>query len=72
MRELYVESHFTEFLSCEAWRQAGVDKATGEALFALQQLLNAYDEPETDAAILADPAWWAIMGQASRLATLLG
>ncbi|WP_460547216.1 hypothetical protein [Hymenobacter daeguensis] len=61
IRELYVESHFTEFLACEAWRQAGLDETTGRALFALQHQLNAYDEPDTDAAIVADPAWWAIL-----------
>lgn len=71
MHGLYIESHFTEFLACQAWRQAGITEDTAEALNTLQHCLNAYDEPETDAAILADPAWWAILGQASRVVKLL-
>lgn len=72
MQELYSGSHFTEFLACEAWRQAGLDNAAGEALRTLQQSLNAYDEPATDAAIVADPAWWGILGHASLVVKLLG
>lgn len=71
MQCLYNESHFTEFLACQAWRQAGLNETIGEALQTLQHCLNAYDEPETDAAILADPAWWVILGQASRVLKLL-
>ena len=71
IRQLYIESHFTEFLACEAWRQAGLEEPVGKALYTFQQCLNAYDEPETDAAIVADPAWWAILGQASQLVKLL-
>jgi trimethylamine:corrinoid methyltransferase-like protein len=71
MHELYIESHFTEFLACDAWRQAGVSEATGQALQVLQHQLDAYDEPATDAAIVTDPNWWAIVGQAALVVTLL-
>jgi hypothetical protein len=67
MQGLYGECHFTEFLSYQAWRQAGVDEPTGQVLQALQEDLDCYDEPDTDAAIVADPAWWAIVGQASEV-----
>jgi len=71
MQALYVESHFTEFLACEAWRQAGLNEAAGQALQVLQHQLDAYDEPATDAAIVMDPSWWAIVGQAALVVTLL-
>jgi hypothetical protein len=71
MESLYQESGFTEFMACQAWRQAGLPKATGEAMQALQRQLDAYDEPETDVAIVADPAWWAILGQAIVVIELL-
>ena len=71
MQTLYGESHFTEFLACDAWRQAGLSEATGRALQQLQQQLNAYDEPATDAAIVTDPGWWAIVGQAALIVALL-
>jgi hypothetical protein len=71
MQELYIESHFSEFLAGDAWRQAGLSQATGAALHTLQRQLDAYDEPSTDAAIVADPAWWAVLGQALLVIELL-
>jgi hypothetical protein len=71
MQALYIGSHFSEFLSCQAWRQAGVNETTSSALHALQRQLDAYDEPATDAAIVLDPNWWAIVGQAALVVTLL-
>jgi hypothetical protein len=71
LQGLYMDGHFTEFLACEAWRQAGVDEAGGHALQVLQRQLDAYDEPATDAAIMLDPEWWAIAGQAARVVTLM-
>ena len=71
MRTLYVESHFTEFLACQAWRQTGLDEAAGSALHLLQHQLDAYDEPDTDAAIIADPTWQSIQHQATIVVTLL-
>jgi hypothetical protein len=68
---LYNESHFSEFLACQAWRQAGLSPATGAALLSLQQQLDAYDEPDTDVAIVADPAWWVVLGQILRVVDLL-
>ena len=71
MHRLYVEGHFTDFLSYQAWRQAGVGETAGRALKELQRELDAYDEPDTDVAILADPTWWAIMGLALQVVDLL-
>ena len=71
LQVLYVESHFTEFLSYQAWRQAGLDEEAGHALNALRQQLDAYDEPDTDVAILADPMWWHILGQVTLVVALL-
>lgn len=71
MHTLYVESHFAEFVSFDAWRQAGLDETTGTTLKLLQEQLDDYDEPDTDAAILADPTWWAILGLALQLTDLL-
>jgi hypothetical protein len=71
MWQLYNESHFSEFLACQGWRQAGLSPATGDALRTLQQQLDAYDEPDTDAAIVADPAWWVVLGQIMRVVKLL-
>lgn len=68
---LYVESHFAEFVAYQGWRQAGLDKATSQALQELQRQLDAYDEPDTDAAILADPRWWAIRGHGLQVIALL-
>jgi hypothetical protein len=71
MQGLYIESHFTEFLACEAWRQAGLNDDAGKALQVLQHQLDTYDEPATDAAIVMDPGWWAIVGQAALVVTQL-
>jgi hypothetical protein len=71
LNRLYADSHFTEFLSWQAWRQAGLDESVGQELLTLQQLLDAYDEPASDAAVLLDPKWWVIMGQAKTVVALL-
>jgi hypothetical protein len=71
LEALYVESHFTEFMACQGWRQAGLSAATGQALYDLQAQLDTYDEPDTDAAIVADPGWWAVRGLAGFAVALL-
>ena len=68
---LYGEGLFTEFLSYQAWRQAGLDDVASEALETLRRELDAYDEPDRDEAIMADPTWWAIMGLAMQVVDLL-
>jgi hypothetical protein len=72
LRRLYTECHFAEFIACQGWRRAGLDERSGAALQALQAQLDAYDEPDTDVAIWADPQWWGILGQAMQVAALLG
>jgi len=49
MSRLYDASQFVEFLTYQAWRQAGLDDAAGDELNELRLLLDAYDEPDTDA-----------------------
>ena len=71
LSRLYVDSHFMEFLSWQAWWQAGLNESVGQELLVLQQLLDAYDEPASDAAVLLDPNWWVIIGQAKTVASLL-
>ena len=34
-------------------------------------MLDAYDEPDTDASILADPGWHTILAQAKKVMGLL-
>jgi len=72
LQDLYVEGHFTEFMAFQGWRQAGLSEAAGQALHNLQLQLDAYDEPDTDAAILADPHWWAILGLGLHAVALMG
>lgn len=71
LSSLYVESQFGQFLSFGAWRQAGLDEATGQELDALRRQLDAYDEPDSDAAILADPNWEAIVVRVKKVLLLL-
>ena len=68
---LYAESHFPQFLSLEAWRQAGLTDRAGSELETLRQQIDAYDEPDSDTAMMADPAWGAILFQAHKALRLL-
>jgi hypothetical protein len=71
MSHLYGDCKFPDFLALEAWRQAGLSPEAGKELQDFKNQLDAYDEPETDAAILADPLWHAILQAAARVADLL-
>ena len=71
INHLYQECKFPAFLSLQAWQQAGLDAKAGAELQAFKALLDAYDEPETDAAILADPHWHLILSHATRAEALL-
>jgi hypothetical protein len=71
MTHLYGDCKFPDFLALEAWRQAGLSPQDGKALQDFKNHLDAYDEPETDAAILADPLWHAILKEAARIVSLL-
>jgi hypothetical protein len=68
---LYHECRFPAFVALEAWRQAGLDAAAGAELVAFQHRLDAYDEPDTDAELAADPRWHAIQRHAARVQALL-
>ena len=68
---IYVNSRFTNFLAYRAWQQAGLSDAVGNGLIKLQQKLDAYDEPDTDAAIAVDPLWNEIVMLASTVIFLM-
>jgi hypothetical protein len=71
MKHLYQECQFSNFLTLQAWRQAGLDTAASAELRTFKYMLDAYDEPETDAAVMADRRWQAILQHATRVAALL-
>lgn len=71
MNNLYQKCQFSDFLTLQAWRQAGLDAAADAELRTFKNMLDAYDEPETDAAILADQHWQAILQHATRATALL-
>jgi hypothetical protein len=71
MNYLYQACQFPAFVALDAWRQAGLDAVAGAELVDFKHRLDAYDEPESDAAILADPHWHDLLRQAVRVQALL-
>jgi hypothetical protein len=71
MNHLYQECKFSAFLTLQAWRQAGLDAGACAELQTFKSMLDAYDEPDTDAAIMADQRWHAILQHATRAVALL-
>jgi hypothetical protein len=71
MRELYGESYFSAFISSRAWQQAGLSEQAEQQLQQLEQLLNAFEEPESDDLLATNPEWQEILTQAETVATLL-
>lgn len=68
---LYDDCRFLAFLALDeiVWQQLGLTEHIREEMQVLRQMLDAYKEPttSTDAAILADPAWHAVVKQAQRV-----
>lgn len=71
LARLYEDSQFPQFLALGAWQQAGLSPVAGEALQVFKSLLDAYDEPDTDAEIRADPEWHTILQQGAQVLDLL-
>lgn len=71
LNHLYQDCQFPSFLALNAWQQAGLDAAAGAELVAFKHRLDAYDEPEPDDAMWADPHWHAILHHAVRVQALL-
>lgn len=71
MRQLYADSHFSAFVSSRAWQQAGLDERAEQELQKLQQLLNTFEEPDSDDLLAPNPAWQCILAQAETVAMLL-
>ena len=67
LNHLYQECQFPSFVALDAWRQAGLNAAAGAELVAFKHQLDAYDEPKSDAAIVTDPHWHAILDHAERV-----
>jgi hypothetical protein len=66
---LYDDCSFPKFLALDAtvWQQLGLTVHTRQEMEILRCLMNAYQEPDTHAAILADPKWQAVVKQAQRV-----
>lgn len=67
MNVLYLECRFEQFFALRAWEQAGLDQEAGQQLQTLKSLIDAFDEPDSDAAIVAHPQWHAIVQQSRQL-----
>ncbi|MBC6608922.1 hypothetical protein H8B13_19025 [Hymenobacter sp. BT188] len=59
---LYDDAFFPKFLTWE--QHMGMSPASLQELQTLDRQIKAYAEPDTEAAILADPEWQAIVRQA--------
>ena len=68
---LYSDCQLANFLTLRAWEQAGLKEAAAAELLTLKVMLDAYDEPDTDASVLADPGWHTILAQAKKVMSLL-
>lgn len=71
MRELYGTSHFRAFISSRAWQQAGLEEQAEQEIQRLQQLLNNFEEPDTDDLLATDPDWQAVLTQVEIVTALL-
>jgi hypothetical protein len=71
MRELYGKSYFSAFISSRAWQQAGLEEQAEQQLQQLEQLLNAFEEPESDDLLATNLAWQDILTQTEAVAALL-
>ena len=71
MSYLYSDYQLANFLTLRAWEKAGLKEAAAAELLTLKVMLDAYDEPDTDASILADPGWHTILAQAKKVMGLL-
>ncbi|GAB3588746.1 hypothetical protein [Hymenobacter daeguensis] len=71
MRELYGKSYFSAFISSRAWQQAGLAEPVEQQLQRLQQLLNAFEEPDSDDLLATNADWQGILAQAELVAALL-
>ncbi|HEX8506740.1 MAG TPA: hypothetical protein VF630_15355 [Hymenobacter sp.] len=67
LRAMYTDCRFEQFFALRAWEQAGLSQEAGQQLQVLKNLMDTFDEPDTDAAILAHPQWHRILQQARRL-----
>lgn len=71
MQELYGDAQLAAFIKSKAWLQAGLSEEAGVELTHLQQQFDAFDEPDTTAALLTDPQWRLICTQVGTVILLL-
>jgi hypothetical protein len=67
MHRLYHEGRFEQLFAVHTWQHAGLDEESAQLLQGLKALVDAFEEPDTDAAILADPGWHRILQHARAL-----
>ncbi|OGX87160.1 hypothetical protein BEN47_11835 [Hymenobacter lapidarius] len=68
---LYTDGRFEQFFALRARQQAGLSEETEQKLQELKALLDGFDEPDTDAGIMADPQWHRILQKARAMDGLL-
>ncbi|MBO2007624.1 hypothetical protein [Hymenobacter negativus] len=71
MRELYGKSHFSAFIASRTWQHASLDGQTAQEFQKLQQLLNSFEEPDSDELLATDSDWQVILAQVEIVAALL-
>jgi len=69
---LYDDNGFDTFLAQPEWAQTGLKNAVRQEMVLLDQLFRAYQEPGSDAEILADPKWQEVVQQAQRVIQEIG
>lgn len=69
---LYDDNEFDAFLAQSAWEQTGLNEVVRQEMRRLDQLFQAYQEPGSDAEILADPKWQEVAQQAQQVLRTIG
>lgn len=69
---LYDDNNFDTFLTQPEWAQTGLSNAVRQEMVRLDQLFQAYQEPGSDAEILADPKWHEVAQQAQQVLQTIG
>ncbi|WP_303312183.1 hypothetical protein [Hymenobacter sp. BT730] len=69
---LYDDNAFDDFLAQPEWKLTGLNHAVRQEMVLLDQLFQAYQEPESHAEILADPKWQEVVQQAQQVLRTIG
>ncbi len=63
---LYDDNCFEDFLSVKEWDEQRSLGKLHQELHVLKEMIDAYEEPATDAQVLTDAGWKRIVNQAKR------